>query len=515
MARRVRRERGVDHLEKVAAHFGVAGRVADVGVGQGRDERREDGRGLLLPPRPGPRAEGRDRVGRERADDGERAQVAAERERGRPAARSAVVLEEHDRLAGHVAGEGAVGVGEERGRLAGLVGVAERVVEEARAALDAEHASDGLVDDRQRERAALDERGQGSGIDPVDHAHVDAGHEGAAAGLGAVGRDPVPHQLADGRVVGDDEPVEAPLVAEDVGKEPLAARRRDAADLVERRHQRLRAGGDGGLERREDGLAERPLGDLGRVVVAAALGEPVAREVLGRRHERRLGRERAERGPLEAADAGLGEAAPQKRVLARALDDPPPPPVAGDVDHRRERPVDPGRGRLAGGDPGGLFGRVEVPRRRLGERDREDGPEPVDHVVPDDQRDPEAALADGHLLRAARVGGPVDVEVRADAAGADVVLAALRHGRPGHGPLAGVLRELPELLLERHPRQEVLDEGGLGVEVVAGVERGPRLGAGGGRQQDEGEDGKTGQGVHRATTTGRVRTRPAASRRTT
>ena len=78
------------------------------------------------------------------------------------------------------------------------------------------------------------------------------GHERAAAGLGAVGGDAVVHQFADGGVVGDDEPVEPPLVAQDAGEQGAVGRGGGAADLVERRHQRLGPGVDGGPERRQD-----------------------------------------------------------------------------------------------------------------------------------------------------------------------------------------------------------------------------------------------------------------------
>ena len=240
------------------------------------------------------------------------------------------------------------------------------------------------------------------------------------------------------------------------------------------------------MERRQDDLAQRPLAEVGRVVVAPALGEPVAGQVLGRRDDRRVRREVRERGPLEAADAGLGDPAAQVRVLARALDDPAPPAVARDVDHRGERPVQPGRRGLPRADACRALDGVQVPRRGLGERDREHGAEAVDHVVPEDERDAQARLVDGHLLRPARVVGAVDVQERADAAGADVVLAGLGHGRPGHGPLPGKLRELAQLFFEGHLPQQVLHKRGLGLEVVPGGV-GRRLRARG-RGDEEGEE---------------------------
>ncbi len=89
------------------------------------------------------------------------------------------------------------------------------------------------------------------------------------------------------------------------------------------------------------------VGEVDLVVVAAAERGAVAGEVLGTGDDP-LGR--AELAALEAADLGRRDRRAEVRILAGALDDAAPARVAGDVDHRRERPVDADRPRLAGGD---------------------------------------------------------------------------------------------------------------------------------------------------------------------
>ena len=165
--------------------------------------------------------------------------------------------------------------------------------------------------------------------------------------------------------------------------------------------------------------------------------------------------------PLEPVHARGGRLGAEVRVLAGALHDPAPPRVPGDVHHRREGPVDAGRGRLRRGDAGRLLDRRHVPARRLAERDREHRPVAVDHVEPEDHRDLEPAVLDRQLLHLPRGLGPGDVEDRADQPLTDLVVHdLLRAGagrRPGHVEGAAVLVELADLLLERHLREQRVD----------------------------------------------------------
>ena len=91
-------------------------------------------------------------------------------------------------------------------------------------------------------------------------------------------------------------------------------------------------------------------------------------------------------------------------VLPRALDDPAPPWIAGDVDHRRERPVDADGARLAGGHRLAPLDGLRVPGGRHGDRHRQDRAEPVDDVEAEQQRDAEAIAFDRQPLQAVGLG---------------------------------------------------------------------------------------------------------------
>ena len=121
----------------------------------------------------------------------------------------------------------------------------------------------------------------------------------------------------------------------------------------------------------------------------------------------------------------------------------------------------PGRGRLGRRHARRPLDRRRVPARRLAERDREDRLVAVDHVVAEDHRDLEPAVLDRELLHLARGLGAVHVQHRADEPLPDLVVHRLlrprARRRAGHVEGAAVLVELPDLLLERHLREERVD----------------------------------------------------------
>ena len=126
----------------------------------------------------------------------------------------------------------------------------------------------------------------------ADHLRVGAGVERQRTRGRTVGRDTVAArptvrldpgarpQLGDGGVVGLDEAVEAPLLLEDLGLGVVVRAAGDAVDRVERAHRGVRTRVHRGLERRQVEVAQRGLGHVGGVVLAAALGRAVGREVL-------------------------------------------------------------------------------------------------------------------------------------------------------------------------------------------------------------------------------------------
>ena len=321
--------------------------------------------------------------------------------------RGVVVLQQHHRLAGRGAGGRAVGRGEEAGRVDGLGLVDVGVVEEAGAELDPQDPADRVVEPAHGDPVLRQQLGAVVTDVGADHLRVGAGHQRVGPRLGAVGRGAVAAGplvrldrragagLGDGGVVALDEAVEAPLVLEDVGLGVGVRAPRDAVDRVERAHHRVRACVDRGLERREVEVAQRRLGHVRGVVVAAALGLAVADEVLDAGDDLVLLRVVRALGSL---DPGRRHHGADVRVLAVALDDPAPAGLVGDVDHRAVDLLEAdGRG-LAGTDRRVGLGDRRVERAGGAQRDGEDGPVAVDGVVGEQDRDVQPGLLDGDVL---------------------------------------------------------------------------------------------------------------------
>ena len=169
-------------------------------------------------------------------------------------------------------------------------------------------------------------------------------------------------QLADRAPVGDHEALESPFALEDSALQVDAGGGRRTADLVEGVHQRCDARFDRRPERRQHDVAQRALGDVDGVVVAAAFGEAIAGVVLGAGGDGVGGGEIVALKAPHPCDCHL---CPQVGILTCPLHD-PPARVAGDVDHRRERPMEAGGRRFGGRYPGRGLDRLEVPAGRLG-----------------------------------------------------------------------------------------------------------------------------------------------------
>ena len=199
----------------------------------------------------------------------------------------------------------------------------------------------------------------------------------------------------DGVGVRDDETVEAELVPQHVGEQPAVARGGHAVEVHVGAHDVAGSRVDASLERGEVDVPQLGVGDVGVVVVTPADRRPVPGIVLGA-GQHALGAEVA----LEAAHLGGAHGSAQEGVLARALDDPAPPGIAGDVDHGGEGPVDAHGPRLPRGDGLALLDHLRVPRGRERDRGGQDRAQPVDHVEPEDQRDPQPAALDRELLEA-------------------------------------------------------------------------------------------------------------------
>ena len=94
---------------------------------------------------------------------------------------------------------------------------AEGPGEQAEPRLRRQHPPHRLVEPRHRHRTLRDEAGRICRVEAALHAHVDAGEEGEARGLAAVGGEAVGDQLLVGGVIRDDEAAKIPLAAQHVG----------------------------------------------------------------------------------------------------------------------------------------------------------------------------------------------------------------------------------------------------------------------------------------------------------
>ena len=226
-----------------------------------------------------------------------------------------VVLEQHRALGGDGAGERVVGVGVEVG--AGLGGCP---VDEL------EHARDRLVEQGLVELAGAhggDDRGVAD-AEVGRHLEVEPGGDRR-------------HAVVDRAPVGHHEPVEAPLVAQHLGQQPVVLGRVRAVDLVVGAHDRPRPRLlDDALEAGEVDLAQRALVDVGRDAQPVGL-LVVGRVVLDRR---------ADALALQALDERRAEHAGDERVLGEVLEVAPAQGGALDVDAGAEDDVDALRARL-------------------------------------------------------------------------------------------------------------------------------------------------------------------------
>ena len=312
---------------------------------------------------------------------------------GRQWQRPAVVLQQHGGALGSLAGDLTVG-GVVQHRLdRGLVDVG--VLEQADGELGRQHPPDGLVERFFADQTLLDGLGQvGVGGVVHDHLEVEPGVDAAGGRVGEVTREVLGDQRMHRVGVRDHEALEAERAAQHVGEQPLVARGGHAVEVHVGAHDVGRPGVDGGLERRQVDVPQLRIADLGVFVVAAAAGRAVAGEVLGA-GQNALGSEVA----LEPAHVPGGHRAAQRGVFAVGLDDAAPAGVAGDVDHRRERPLNAHRAGFASGDLLAGLGHPRIPRGGLGQRHRKDGAKAVNDVEAEDHRNAMPVALDGHALQ--------------------------------------------------------------------------------------------------------------------
>ena len=106
-------------------------------------------------------------------------------------------------------------------------------------------------------------------VESAGHAHVDAGEERQTRGVATVLGEAAEDHFLVARVVGDDEALEAPLAAQNLGLQPVIARRGDARQLIERGHDRQRARIDACFIGLQVDFTQRSLGNVDDIIIEA------------------------------------------------------------------------------------------------------------------------------------------------------------------------------------------------------------------------------------------------------
>ena len=182
----------------------------------------------------------------------------------------AVVLQKHYRLGCSFTGKGESLFSKCICFSAFLVKIAVRVLEEAEFVFCLEDSAAGGVDVLFRYLALVERLLEGLEVAEGHHIHIETRLESLCRyGLGVA--ETVGGHFSDCIVVGNHKAVESPLVPEEFGKEPVAARCRYALDEVERGHSRTGTCLESGLVRFEVIVVHIELAHIHRVVVTAGL----------------------------------------------------------------------------------------------------------------------------------------------------------------------------------------------------------------------------------------------------
>ena len=363
----------------------------------------------------------------------------------------------------------------------GLDGIDVRILEQPELELRAQHRPQALVEQRLGNGSLANELQQRRVAVGVRQLDVDARPDGERRRLLRVVREVVAVQLgalvqlADREVVRHHEAAESPLLPQDLVEQPAVGVRRDPVDLVVGGHDAQRAPlDDRAAERGEEDVAQHPHRDVDRGAVRPGLRLAVRREVLHRGDQVPLVAEPAV--SLEAADGRHAHAADEVRILAEGLLGAPPPRVARDVEVGRQRLVRAARAGLGGDGGVHALHQAGVEGGRQADRLREARPlarrVAVQALLVEHHRDPQPRLFDeealdrvgglGHLPRGEPAGQvarpghlPQAVPVAEAGAGRRLVETPVCVHEAGPLPLPRA-HHLRDLLLERHPPQEVL-----------------------------------------------------------
>ena len=261
-----------------------------------------------------------------------------------------VVFQQYDRLARGLASE--LPVFRARMDAARLVAATEGLIEKPEIPLGPQNPQHRRVDLCHIDRTGPHQVRQLGEEGFRDHVHVHPGIEGLLRGVRVSRGGAMIFHFGNGGEVGDDPAGESPLATQQVGEQPAITAGRDAVDLVEGRHHRPRAGLDRRAVGREVGFLHLPAAHVHGIVIATAHRRAVEREMLHAGDHAVF---------LIAAHHGRGDLRGEPRILTRALGDPAPAGVQGNIDHRREHPVEAIRRRFERRHTGAALDEIDIP----------------------------------------------------------------------------------------------------------------------------------------------------------
>ena len=334
------------------------------------------------------------------------------------------------------------------------VAVPIRVIEQPQLIFRLKHPAAGCIDCFLA--AASGAYGIGECYQPGrNHIHIKTGFEALDSRVFLGSTYPVIAKLLQAAVVGYDKTLEAPLVAQQVGQEPLVACSGHTMHGIESRHDGTCSGINGSLVGLQVLVEHMEIIRIDIVVLSSGFDCSVEGEMLDARHHRsRVG----DVCTLVSAHHRFGYTATQIGILAAAFGDTSPAPVMAYIDHGRECPAYTVSRRLRCRYLCRTLDCFHIPRTGQSQGDGKDRLIAVNHIHTEEQWNSQTALLDSDALHLADGLCAFEVEQSAHLACAyifgDVALA----GSTGDDIAGNGQVELPEFLLERHLRHEVIDK---------------------------------------------------------
>ena len=244
----------------------------------------------------------------------------------------------------------------------------------------------------------------------------------------------------------------------------MIAGRGHAVDFVERGHRRKRPRVEPGLVRLQVNLTQLFLGHVDGIVVEPRLRGAIGREMLDA-GEHVI--DRSQIVALETPHPCCREQPSKQHVLATALDAPAPALISGEINHRREIPVDARAGRLERRCLGGATRQFRLEARHLAQANRKNRSMPVKYICSENKRDLHSRFAhrgglhDPRHLRAIPVKDAGQLPLTSFVHLARKVSIGLRwveRERRTAGPGCRHYLQLPSLFLQRHAANQRVNE---------------------------------------------------------